>query len=391
MHSPVAPPTTATALDSSTSPSHNRNRSSRPTSWDSTREIKPLYLLEKTSSSSYSAASPHHSAVVVEPPQDEYPALPPSEPPSSRESPGLDFEGEGREEGVVDYLGITRGAGSELQQVLSIDAGLPNKGEEVRFGEPLAASLGSGETTPRAVSFTGEEIGVGRDEEQERAAESFSPVPMDVVRLRHLTEDLETLPPLPESILASPVLSAVAPAAEEDLEKLPALPESSPASPLLTALPPAATRLLTDRELADLPALPESEPASPVLEGLPPVSNPPLAAVEPELTSLPPTITDAPVPENLDDATEQPLSGTVSSSPEPLSHIADAPTSPLTRPSMPGNWVTETLSTPEEMPGEAAEAERVPTENDVAAQLPLPESRPDSPVQGVYLLPGLGI
>ncbi|KAK4234019.1 hypothetical protein C8A03DRAFT_38230 [Achaetomium macrosporum] len=66
------------------------------------------------------------------------------------------------------------------------------------------------------------------------------------------------------------------------------------------------------------------------------------------------------------DATEQHASAAVSPR-EPASHTADPPATTATRPPMPGGWVTETLSTPGELPGNATEPKGVPSETDAAA------------------------
>ncbi|KAI0136582.1 hypothetical protein BJ170DRAFT_589556 [Xylariales sp. AK1849] len=121
--SPVSSPIVAPSETLSAS----RPRPPRPTSWDSTKEYKPLYLVEKTS------RDPVLTPASVE---EDLPQLPESGPPS-RESQGPEFE---RREGDVQYRGA-RSLSNDLALKLDIPAALQ---------EAQAAHLGSQETTPKA-------------------------------------------------------------------------------------------------------------------------------------------------------------------------------------------------------------------------------------------------
>jgi hypothetical protein len=121
--SPVASPV---------APSHDSasRRTGRPTSWDNSREFKPLYLLE------HSRHGPNEPA----PSELDLPALPPSEPSSSRESPapehqlaGLDQEDAQRDTNALDLSSTG----------LRIDTALASASHE-------ADVTGSQETTPKA-------------------------------------------------------------------------------------------------------------------------------------------------------------------------------------------------------------------------------------------------
>lgn len=135
--SPLHSPSTSTHEMSSTP----RPRS-RPNSWGRQMlgEPRPLYLVEKASSGS----------LFTDFEDQNYPALPPSEPASNRESPAAEFE---RGDGDVDYLGLAPHAEPGDQQL----------GRPLTLDTALAAldrsdPLGSGEATPKA------ERGPGVDE-----------------------------------------------------------------------------------------------------------------------------------------------------------------------------------------------------------------------------------
>ncbi|KAJ4297179.1 hypothetical protein N0V88_004097 [Collariella sp. IMI 366227] len=106
-----------------TSPPKTR-ASARPMSWDSSREIKPLYLLQKAS-----ASVPQPENLTELPPRRE------------QDVEHLDLS-------ARKMVGPSAGA---LLQALQIDTGLAER--EMRFGEPL----GSGNITPRARVVLAEE------------------------------------------------------------------------------------------------------------------------------------------------------------------------------------------------------------------------------------------
>jgi hypothetical protein len=341
-------------------------------SWDSSREIKPLYLPEKVSSTTNPAGSDAR----------EYPELPPSEPPS-RESPGPEFE---EREGDVDYMSVALGvaAAAGLLQSLQIDtSGAAAGAREMKFGEMLQS--GSGETTPRALvapAFGGspvvrdvEDFGewelVERLEALPPLPESRpeSPVPVaesPVLAQRALDVELERLPALPDSrpespTVQEPLVISAQPSAGEDLENLPALPESEPGSPLLTALHPV---LPADDELEQLPGLPESLPASPILASPSPAFTPlPLGDELEHLPALPESPPSSPTREPLSAITIELLVDT---------DLETLPALPESRASSPA---LEPLSpvTRQQLVGE--DLENLPA---------LPESRPDSPVLGMF-------
>ncbi|KAL2154807.1 hypothetical protein VTH82DRAFT_3483 [Thermothelomyces myriococcoides] len=380
-HSPVGSDKKKPESPDSASP--RRGRFSRPTSWDSTRDFKPLYLLEKT-------------AGRAEP--EVYPELPPSEP-SSRESPGpseseseseSNTDKDGQDDGL-DYLDVGlrvaagMGASAELLQALHIDTtvgkGLDHGAGESAFGEPL----GSGDTTPRAavppspphsldaplkeLSAQGEEV---RPEQQQQQQQ------------QQLVEELETLPPLPDSPADSPtwapsspaalaaVTSDVAPAPPpifESLESLPPFPDSPPASPhvqdspsaLASAPVPAPTPFMDDdKALEQLPPLPESLPTSP-----------PLAP------SSPPTSAWPPVDEELEELPALPQSSPAS---PPL-----APSPPVSAQLLPDENLEGLPALPESLPGTPRVHELssvdtyLPTAEELEDLPPLPESLPTSP------------
>ncbi|UNI21043.1 hypothetical protein JDV02_007071 [Purpureocillium takamizusanense] len=110
----------------SSAPESATRRQARHISWDSSREIKPLYLLEHS----------RHSSADAIPQQTDLPELPPSEP-SSRESPAPEFEDA--------YDAVHRGLSLEdlADTGLRIDTGIAQLPQE----QDLA---GSQETTPKA-------------------------------------------------------------------------------------------------------------------------------------------------------------------------------------------------------------------------------------------------
>jgi hypothetical protein len=359
-----------------------------------------------------------HSA-AAEAKEEEYPALPESEPPS-RESPGPEFE---QREGDVDYLGVTSGRG--LLEALQIDtaAGLAAAGE-VRFGEPLGEHLGSGDTTPRALVPPDHGFVVAREEavvrthepldewEVDEALKTLPPLPESrpdsptwalsspvvAAESRSLVEELETLPPLPESSPTSPVLSALTrPASQlpldDELERLPALPESSPTSPLLLALPSAATQLPTDEELEQLPALLESQPSSPPLEPLSRGSTP--APLEDVLRQLPP------LPESrVSSPALDPLRSVPDQLPAAEEHLKNLPALPESRDASPVSGTSAFTSAPPQMDhwltsfqalhenlGSSTLLPLAPfliplvTDLELGQLPPLPESQPGSPLE----------
>ncbi|KAJ9149133.1 Involucrin repeat protein [Coniochaeta hoffmannii] len=104
---------------------------SRPNSWGRQMlgEPKPLYLVEKASSGSLSTDFEDQ----------QYPALPPSEPASNRESPAPEIK---RWEGDVDYLSLGAPQEHEHGQMLRLDTALA----ALDRSEPL----GSADLTPKA-------------------------------------------------------------------------------------------------------------------------------------------------------------------------------------------------------------------------------------------------
>jgi hypothetical protein len=355
--SPVHSPVASTHFETG-GHSPKRNRSARPMSWDSSRDFKPLYLLEKTASSSA------HGTPADAKQQDEYPELPPSEPPS-RESPGPEFA---QREDDVDYLSVGLrvaagiGASMGLLEALQIDTssrGLDLGAGEVKFGEPL----GSGETTPRAAASP---TSRGFDALTEKSDEAA----YDALDEWQVVEELDALPPLPESPVESPVLAPSLPvvAAEpqpifEDSGALPALPDSLPTSPLVMGLPLASRQLPSVEDLEQLPALPKSRPSSPVREARPSAPSPSLLAefAPEQLPSLPDSRPESPTLETQPSAPNLPLLA--------VSEPREFPPLPESRPESP---TLEVLPAVSSLPLFASfEPEQLPA---------LPESRPDSPV-----------
>ncbi|OHW95622.1 hypothetical protein CSPAE12_05791, partial [Colletotrichum incanum] len=293
--SPVSSPTVPTAPDvthvTPPTPASHARRPSRPISWESSREIKPLYLLEQ--------ARQESAAQSMEPPID-FPELPPSEP-SSRESPAPEFS---LREDDVNYFNQLQASPFEPTD-LRIDTGMS------QYPAESNRHFGSQETTPKAehaVQHTGAMFG--------RASPDL-PELSDAAKQLGLSEhELEELPALPASPLASPVVPDVvgqSDFSQPDLEQLPALPDSPPDSPAMRpvigpaetisqerslygpaspALPIAAD---TDRhldlsqtELDGLPALPASPLASPTTDVADSLQQPDIPTSKPEeLPALP--------------------------------------------------------------------------------------------------------
>ncbi|KAI8203085.1 Deleted in azoospermia protein 2 [Colletotrichum sp. SAR 10_76] len=275
--SPMTSPTAPTAPENALS----RRPSIRPFSWESSKEIKPLYLLEQ--------ARQEHAAQSTEPHVD-FPGLPPSEP-SSRESPAPQFA---LRENDVEYL-------RQLQAS-------PFEPDELRvntdvFRSPAARDqFSSQETTPNA------EQALHHTRAMYRPESPALPVVPDLnIRLELSGRDLAALPVLPASpastgteheaaVPAKPSLErAVAdlPPLSDDPESQPGLAEKPrspvflPESPALPGMPDAARQLESfEYEPMDLPSLPASpvtdQAPSPVMqfhdaEDFPALSTSPLA------------------------------------------------------------------------------------------------------------------
>ncbi|RYP35642.1 hypothetical protein DL767_003754 [Monosporascus sp. MG133] len=149
-------------------PEHDRSRI-RPTSWGSSREFKPLYLVEKTSQEQVNASAP---------PEEQLPALPPSEPPS-RESPSPELQERGDGVQHPSYMPIALLKELELDQPKSfrLDTSIASD----------AKNLGSQESTPKA-EFASHVISNALDER-------ITAPPHVVVS----PIDVSALPPLPDS------------------------------------------------------------------------------------------------------------------------------------------------------------------------------------------------
>ncbi|KAM7223248.1 hypothetical protein V8F06_001461, partial [Rhypophila decipiens] len=293
--SPVAGPSDVGASSSSPAPfvlsgvpPTTPKRVSRPTSWDSSREIKPLYLIEKASSSSLGAE------FYAAPEVGKLPALPDSEPPSEaasvvHESPGstrsssmsLDDEFHDATSVVQESPGSRSLA--EFQDAAGDDyLGRDMPGQEEEMGAAERVILGSGETTPRADTRRDVEARMGgmeqamalqramegvvrdreEDEPQQRdeavgvvAASPLLPSPME----------LELLPPLPESRGASPVQAGgigLVPPLETDLETTPPAATKVVEPETETVTTPVAASVST-RELTETGA--ETTPTAPTV------------------------------------------------------------------------------------------------------------------------------
>ncbi|KAI8280199.1 Deleted in azoospermia protein 2 [Colletotrichum sp. SAR11_240] len=254
--SPMTSPTAPSAPENALS----RRPSIRPFSWESSKEIKPLYLLEQ--------ARQEHAAQSTEPHVD-FLGLPPSEP-SSRESPAPQFA---LRENDVEYF-------RQLQAS-------PFEPDELRvntdvFRSPAARDqFSSQETTPKA------EQALHHTRAMYRPESPALPVVPDLSRQLELSgRDLAALPVLPASPASTVTEHEAAVPAEPSSERavayLPALfdnPESQPGlaekprgpvflpeSPALPGMPDAARQLESfEYEPMDLPSL----PASPVAEQAP--------------------------------------------------------------------------------------------------------------------------
>ncbi|RYP45704.1 hypothetical protein DL768_008003 [Monosporascus sp. mg162] len=170
-HSPSSPASLKFPRTISPSPepgSASKTRA-RPTSWGSSREFKPLYLVEKTSQEQVSASAP---------PEEQLPELPPSEPPS-RESPSPELQERGEDVQYPSYTPIA------LLKELELDQPKP-----LRLDTSIASdakNLGSQESTPKA-EFASHIISNALDERITAPAHVVvSPI------------DLSTLPRLPDS------------------------------------------------------------------------------------------------------------------------------------------------------------------------------------------------
>ncbi|KAK3988114.1 hypothetical protein QBC44DRAFT_110588 [Cladorrhinum sp. PSN332] len=181
-------------------------RSARPTSWEGGQGIMPIYLIEslKASSSAHGSQEPR-----------ELPGLPPSEPPSSRESPAPDVESRDHD---VDY--VNRGIALGLDH---IQADFRTSAQD-----PAVHHQESGQTTPRGDIVT--------------SALPLSSDELGALPLIEVDHD--------QSVTRQPQ--------GDELMHLPALPESQPESPVEDSVfQPPARRLFSD-ESDELPALPES-------------------------------------------------------------------------------------------------------------------------------------
>ena len=106
-----------------------RNRS-RPTSWDSTKEYKPLYLVE---------TNRRNSVVQPNEPEENLPELPPSQR-TSRSSSELDFHDAVSDQGVEQ---LSSDEQEHFVEPLSIDTAMT-------FAEATSEILGSQQSTPKA-------------------------------------------------------------------------------------------------------------------------------------------------------------------------------------------------------------------------------------------------
>lgn len=265
----------------------------RPMSWGYGREIKPIYLMEKTAAQAHKADEQ----------ETDYPELPPSEPESP--APEAVFT---RDEDVeyTDYLRLRRGleglaieTGSDAREgdedVLGSEEVTPTAEMFSRgvFGGPLVPddaalpelSLGVSVEDPElSLEAPVEEGAVEREVPRAAAARSRSSRSSSVFRGEatileeeeaEAEDDLSMLPPLPASRDPSPTR-------EEDLSMLPALPESRSASPTV-ARPSTPEVAVEEADLSTLPPLPESRSVSPTLVR----ASTPETAPEEDLSTLP--------------------------------------------------------------------------------------------------------
>lgn len=252
--SPAVPTFPETTHITPPHPASLSRRPSRPISWENSREIKPLYLLEQ--------ARQESAAQSMEPPID-FPELPPSEP-SSRESPAPEFTL--RDEDVNYFHQLQA---SPFEPDLRLDTDLS------RYPEHTTRRFSSQETTPKA-EYAIQHAGAMFD-----AASPRLPASADTARGLDLSEhELEKLPALPASPMTSPATAIASPThrsniPESKLEQLPALPDSpvthatempepeqvettskERSSYLLHMTPPSIIKNLMDRDTSDTPSSP---------------------------------------------------------------------------------------------------------------------------------------
>ncbi|KAK1834696.1 hypothetical protein QBC39DRAFT_342587 [Podospora conica] len=377
-------------------------------SWGYGREIKPIYLMEKTAAQAHKA----------EEQETDYPELPPSEP----ESPGPEAVFT-RDEDVeyTDYLRLRRGleglaietsgAQEEQEDVLGSEEVTPTAEMFSRgvFGGPLVAEADDAALPELSLGAPVEEV-VEREARRatarsrsSRSSSVFHGEP--IIEESEAEEDLSMLPPLPASREASPTREA---SVEEDLSMLPALPESRSPSPALVR-PSTPEPVVEEPDLSTLPPLPESPSVSPT----PVHAFTPKAATEEDLSQLPPLprsrsvsptlirshLLQTAAEEDLSTLPALPASGSSSPSLDPkmgaeLSTLPPLPESPsvsptLARPSTPQPATEEDLS---QLPPLPQSIESSPTLarsitpklaiNDDLSQLPaLPQSRDSSPTR----------
>lgn len=381
--------TASPVIGASDAPAPGTPRShKRPMSWGYGREIKPIYLMEKTAAQAHKADEQ----------ETDYPELPPSEPESP--APEAVFT---RDEDVeyTDYLRLRRGleglaietrsdAREGDEDMLGSEEVTPTAEMFSRgvFGGPLVAedvvlpelSLGASVEDPElSLEAPVEEEVVEREVPRAAAARSRSSRSSSVFRgeATILEEEeaeaeeedhLSMLPPLPASRDPSPTR-------EEDLSTLPALPESRSASPMMVR---PSTIEVADEEadLSTLPPLPESRSVSPALVR----ASTPEPAPEKDLSTLPalprsrsvsPTLVRSFTPKPAEEDLSQlpPLSRSRSVSPilirsHPLATLFEEDLSTL--PALPASRSSSPSWAPK-------------TEADLSTLPPLPESRSASP------------
>ncbi|KAF6827880.1 involucrin repeat protein [Colletotrichum musicola] len=255
--SPVSPPTAPAVPEVALA-----KRPSRPISWESSREIKPLYLLEH--------ARQEHAAQLPELPID-FPELPPSEP-SSRESPAPEFA---LPQDDVSYFNQLQA--SPFEPDLRIDT------DVYHFPRP-DGHYGSQETTPKAEQASQHTVAVLGP------PSPALPVAPNAARQMDLSEreliDLPALPasPVPEPNPADLPALPSSPLNEYDISDSPAMPASTVDE--LASLPVLPSSLPTEREIMGLPALPESPVAEHEPESMPTFPVVPNGTMD-ELADLP--------------------------------------------------------------------------------------------------------
>ncbi|WDK13768.1 hypothetical protein CGRA01v4_05049 [Colletotrichum graminicola] len=233
--SPTSSPPVTTAPDAThdTTPTSGTNarRPSRPISWESSREIKPLYLLEQSRQES--------AAQSMEPPVD-FPELPPSEPPS-RESPAPEFS---LREDDAKYFNQLQASPFEPND-LRIDTDMS------QYPDQADRQFGSQETTPKAEHAI-QHVGALF----ERPSPALPELP-DAAKHLDLPENYYAeLPPLPASPLDTPVMGPKAEPADTISQERSLYGPASPALP--TATDAARQSAFSHANLSDLPALPAS-------------------------------------------------------------------------------------------------------------------------------------